>query len=186
MIDPTSPRREDARQTGDAAPAPRERAERDALFGYRYAERRVSFLRLLESIHGHLGVLAAIGLLHPAILLRRGKPLTRGHGIAILLTSLAVVGVFATGLLLYPEYIRTVRTGLFLRSATAGFLFETKEHLAYAVIAMTAGATGCAVLAPRADTARRRLAALLYAIAAVLCLIVVALGSYIASVAGFS
>lgn len=145
----------------------------------------LTLLRLLESVHGHLGVLAAAALLHPTILLRKGKPLTRRNEIAVVLTALLVVGAFATGLVIYPGYIENVRAGLFLRSATAGFLFETKEHLAYAVIALTAGATGVATLAPAPAPATRRLAAGLYGLAALLCLAVSALGSYLAAIWGF-
>jgi hypothetical protein len=145
----------------------------------------VNALRLFESIHGHFGVLAAAALLHPAIVLRKGKPLSRRNELAILLTALMVVGAFASGLVIYPGYVETVRTGLFLRSATAGFLFETKEHLAYAVVATTLGATALVALAPKSEPKDRRLAALLYALASVLCLTVSALGSYVAAVWGF-
>ena len=44
-------------------------------------------LRLLESLHGHFGILAAVALMHPAILLRRGRALSRGMRWSIGLTA---------------------------------------------------------------------------------------------------
>ncbi|HZO16380.1 MAG TPA: hypothetical protein VFB62_24065 [Polyangiaceae bacterium] len=143
-------------------------------------------LRLFETIHGHFGVLAAAALLHPAILLRKGKPLTRGMQLAVVLSTTAVVLAFATGLWIYPSYRDFVRPSLFRASARAGFLFETKEHLAFAVMALSIGACACVLLAPREARALRKAAAASYAVGAGLCVITVCLGSYIASVQGFS
>jgi hypothetical protein len=144
-------------------------------------------MALWETLHGHLGVLAAAALLHPAILLRRGKAMSRGARYAVFLTSVLVALAFASGLFIYPAYRQAVRAALFLESPTAGFLFETKEHIAYGVLAMTAGATTAAFLAPSDKGADpiRRAAALVYAAGAALCLATVALGSYVASVQGF-
>jgi hypothetical protein len=142
-------------------------------------------MRLWETIHGHFGVLAAAALLHPAILLRRGKALSRGARYAVFFTSALVVLAFATGLWIYPAYRRTVRATLFYTSPRAGFLFETKEHLAYAVVALTLGATVCGLLAPGDRDELRKAAALVYAAGAGLCIATVALGSYVASVHGF-
>jgi hypothetical protein len=144
----------------------------------------VSF-RLLEAIHGHFGILAAAALVHPAILLRRGKPLPRRTMMLVALTTLAVAAAFLTGLVIYGGYLEHVRPGLFIRSATAGLLFETKEHLAYAVVATTLGAGTCAILAPREGNDLRRAAAVFYAVAAGLCLLTAALGTWVASVRGF-
>lgn len=142
-------------------------------------------LRLLETVHGHLGVLAAVALLHPAILLRKGRPLSTGARLSVVLTSALVVLAFATGLYIYPDYRSSVRAGLFHADPTAGLLFETKEHLAYGVIATTFGAAACALLAPRKSHALRRAAALAFAVGAALCIITVAMGSYVAAVHGF-
>jgi hypothetical protein len=142
-------------------------------------------LRLLETIHGHLGILAAAALLHPAILLRTGSVPTRRGKLSVLLTSAMVVLAFASGLFIYPHYRQRVRAGLFHASVRAGFAFETKEHLAYAVIAATLGASIAVLVAPKQGRALRRAAATLYALAALLCIAVVALGSYVASVHGF-
>jgi hypothetical protein len=141
--------------------------------------------RLLETVHGHFGVLAAAALVHPAILLRRGDALPGRTRLLILLTTMAVVCAFSTGLVIYAHYRANVRTALFLRSVRAGLLFETKEHLAYAVVATTLAAGACVLAAPPAARDLRRAGAVLYAVAATLCLATVALGSYVASVRGF-
>ena len=145
----------------------------------------VTVLRLFETVHGHLAVLAVAVLLHPAWLLRRGQRLSRGQAVAVAATVLLVVLAFASGLFVYGDYRSLVRAGLFRASSSAGLLFETKEHLAYGVVATTLGAATCAFLAPRDGKELRRAAATLFAIAAALCLATVALGSYVASVHGF-
>jgi hypothetical protein len=142
-------------------------------------------LRLLETIHGHLGVLAAAALLHPAILLRKGQVPSRRGRLSVGLTTAMVVLAFASGLLIYPDYRQRVRTGLFHASVRAGFAFETKEHLAYAVIATSLGACVAMLFAPKDGKSLRQASAALYAVAAMLCLLVVVLGSYVASVHGF-
>lgn len=141
---------------------------------------------LVESIHGHLGVLAAAALLHPAILLRDGRPLSRGIRWSLGLTSAVTAGAFGLGLTIYEPYRAQVKRPLFVESPDAGWLFETKEHLAYVVLALTVGATVCALAAPRRRRALRRLAALLFAAASAVCLAVVGLGTYLAAVRGFS
>lgn len=147
------------------------------------------FLRLLESLHGHFGVLAAVALIHPAWLLRRGKPLSRGARWSVGLTALVTTAAFTLGLSIYEDYRETVKRRLFAFSSDAGWAFETKEHLAFAVVALTAGATvaAFATAGQRTPEARRirRLAAAAYAAAAVLCLVVVGLGTYVASMRSF-
>src|SRR5690606_10198962 len=96
-------------------------------------------LSLLESIHGHLGVLATAALLHPALLLRTGRPLSRGARWSLGLTAALTSAAFGLGLTIYEPYRTLVRRRIFLEDPTAGWLFETKEHLAYAVIALTLG-----------------------------------------------
>jgi hypothetical protein len=142
-------------------------------------------LRLLESIHGSLGVLAVVALVHPAILLRRGKPLTRGVRLSVWLTTAACALAFALGVGIYGDYRALVKVELFRASARAGFLFETKEHLAFATIALALTAGAAALVAPRDAVAVRRLSAVLYATAAVLGLVVASLGTYVQSIRGF-
>ena len=143
------------------------------------------WLRLLESVHGHFGILAAVALVHPAWLLRRGRPLSRGARWSVGLTALVTCGAFGLGLLLYEPYRAQVKRRLFAYSRDAGWLFETKEHLAFAVIALTLGATAAALLTPRDDARTRRLAAAAYAAAALLCFVVAGLGTYVASLRSF-
>jgi hypothetical protein len=142
-------------------------------------------LRILQSLHGHLGVLAAVALLHPAILLRQGKPLTRRNRWALALSSLSVVVTFAIGIVLYGPYRERVRQSLFVESARAGLAFETKEHLALYVVCLSLGGLVGALFAPKEAVRLRRAAALLFALAAGLCLLTAVLGTYVQSVRAF-
>jgi hypothetical protein len=142
-------------------------------------------IRLLESFHGHLGVLGAAALLHPAILLRHGKPLNRRNRWSVALTAVVATLAFGSGLFIYPHYTSGVKQDLFYDSARAGLLFETKEHLAFVVICLTLGGAVAAWIAPPGATALRRAAALLFSLAFGLCLVTAGLGTYVASVRGF-
>lgn len=141
--------------------------------------------RILESLHGHAGVLAAAALAHPAILLRNGAPLSWRSRWSVGLTAGFVVAAFASGLFIYGAYVEKLRVQLFLQSERAGLLFETKEHLAFAVTSLALGAGVCALAAPRGARALRRAAAAAFGVAAVLCLCTAGLGTYISSVHGF-
>ncbi len=143
-------------------------------------------LRILESIHGHFGILAAAALLHPAILLRRGRALSRGLSWAVLLTTLVTVVAFATGVFIYGDYRAHVKRPLFLEDPAAGLLFETKEHVAWAVVALALGGGTAALFAPRGARRVRQGAAVVYAVAALLCVLTVAIGTYVAAVGGFT
>lgn len=145
----------------------------------------MTLLRILETIHGHFGVLAAVALLHPAILLRRGRALTRGLWWSVVLTTGLTVVAFATGLLIYEGYRTEVKRPLFLSAPTVGYLFETKEHVAWAVLTLALGAGVAALAAPRSARRLRMAAAFVYAVAAVICFLTVGLGTYVAAVAGF-
>lgn len=142
-------------------------------------------LRILESVHGHLGVLAVVALVHPAILLRRGRPLSRGARLSVWLTTCACVAAFGLGVGIYGDYRALVKADLFRASARAGFLFETKEHLAFATLAFALCAGASALLAPPEAHDVRRLSAVLYAVATILCLVVASLGTFIRSIHGF-
>jgi hypothetical protein len=143
-------------------------------------------LTLWTAIHGYLGVLAAVALLHPAILLRRGSPLSRGGRWSVVLTSVVTVLGFSLGILLYPSYREIVKRPLFTESFRAGLLFETKEHLAVMVVSLTIGATVAALLAPREARSIRRTAALLFAFAAFACLATASLGTYVSAIRSFA
>lgn len=141
--------------------------------------------RLLETLHGHAAVLAVAALAHPAILLRKGAPLSGRTRLAVALTVGMVVVAFASGLVIYPAYVDRVRVQLFLQSRTAGLLFETKEHLAYCVTALTLGSGVAAWFAPREARDLRQVAAVGFGAAALLCLTAVGLGTFVAGVHGF-
>lgn len=141
--------------------------------------------RVLESVHGHFGVLAAAALLHPAILLRRGLPLSRGARWSVGLTTLVTALAFGLGLGIYEAYRELVKRPLFAFDPEIGLLFETKEHLAWAVVTLALGGAGAAFAAGPRDRRLRQSAALAFALAAALCLVVVALGTYVASARSF-
>ena len=143
------------------------------------------YMRVLQSIHGHLGMLAAAALIHPAIVLRRGKPLSyRGRWAVSLSTGFTVLA-YSAGIAIYADYRNLVKRALFHENLHAGMLFETKEHLALSVVCLALGGLVAALAAPRRATALRRSAAVIYALAAALCLLTGALGVYVTSVHGF-
>ncbi len=120
-------------------------------------------LRIFETVHGHLAILAMIALVHPAILLRRGLPLSRGATWSVALTTAVTVAAFTTGLSIYGRYREVVKPELVATHLGTALLFETKEHLAWAVVSMAVGAGLAALLAPRGAHGVRRAAALAYA-----------------------
>jgi len=88
-------------------------------------------LRLGEHIHGHLGWLAAVSLMHPAILLRRTKRSAHlSVGFAVGIATLAG----ALGVALYGPYRDTLKQPIFAGSPAVGYIFERKEHLAFGAI----------------------------------------------------
>ena len=140
--------------------------------------------RLLALVHGQLAVLAVAALLHPALLLRRGRPLSARARWACGAAMALMLAAFATGLWLYEPYRALVRRPLFALSPAAGFAFETKEHLAVVATALALGAVGAALLAPREATALRRVAALACGVTVALALIVTVLGTSLAAFRG--
>jgi len=134
-------------------------------------------VRLAERIHGHLGWLAAIALLHPAILLRNTR--RRAH----LSVGLAVGGisaVFTIGCLIYGAYRDRLRQHIFQEGAPIGYLFERKEHLAWGAL-LLAWAGGLAyVAATRVDgparDSLRRASHWAFVIACVMALVTASLG----------
>jgi hypothetical protein len=112
-------------------------------------------LRLAEHVHGHLGWLAAIALVHPAILLR--NPKRRAH-LAVSLSVLVVTAVGAIGVALYQPYREKLKQGIFQSAPTIGFLFERKEHLAFGVIILCwAGAVAYFAATKGGETAPARM-----------------------------
>lgn len=142
-------------------------------------------LRLLESVHGHVAILAVALLLHPVILLWRGQPLSRGARWAVGLAGAVLASAFGLGVSIYGPYRELVKRRLFDASESAGWLFETKEHLAYVALALGLGATLLAFVAPRDAPHLRRAAARVYLAAFVAAAITGALGTWTAANAGF-
>jgi hypothetical protein len=87
--------------------------------------------RTAEHLHGHLGWLAAIALVHPAVLLRGRE--RRAHLSVTLAATLATIAG-GLGASLYPAYRERLRQPLFVQSPSVGYLFERKEHLALGAI----------------------------------------------------
>ncbi len=138
-------------------------------------------LRVLEHVHGHLGWLTVVVLLHPVIVLRR--PGRRAPLAVSLATALPVV----TGVLggwIYPEYRVRLKQQIFLDAPTLGWCFERKEHLA--VFAISLACAGCVahLAAPRFPVASRELvsraAHRAYSGAFLLALVAAALGTSVA------
>jgi hypothetical protein len=139
-------------------------------------------LVLLEHIHGHVGWLAAAALVHPAILL--ANPRRRAH-LSVALATALVTAVGAAGLYLYGEYRVRLKQGVFLKAPTIGWLFERKEHLAFAAIAFAwAGAIAYFGAAYASDAVRPRVRVLAhraFVLAAVFGAVVALLGTIVAS-----
>ena len=141
--------------------------------------------RLLALVHGQLAVLAVAALVHPALLLRRGKPISRRGLWACGAAGALLIATFVSGLVLYEPYRLGVRRALFELSPQAGFAFETKEHLAVVATALALGGIAAALLAPRREgAALRKVAALACGAAAALLVIVVVLGTSLAALRG--
>jgi hypothetical protein len=90
-------------------------------------------LRVLERVHGHLGWLSVAALLHPAILLRNPKRRAR---LSVVLATLFAVATAVLGVTIYPHYRERLKQHLFIETPRVGWLFERKEHLAVAAVAL--------------------------------------------------
>lgn len=144
-------------------------------------------LRIIEKIHGHLGWLAVIALLHPAILLRNHQ---RRAMVSVFLATSVTTLVGVLGMLLYPSYRTLLRTAIFRTSIHYGFLFERKEHLAIAVLCLAWG--GCVshwfrhrTSNPSLTTAYATCAHWAFVAASVLALLVASFGSIVATLRSF-
>jgi hypothetical protein len=143
-------------------------------------------LRLLERIHGHLGWLAVVALLHPAILLRNPKRRAR---LAVALTTVLVTLAGGLGALIYPSYRTHLKQSIFVATPRIGWLFERKEHLAVGAIVFAW--IGCiAHFAARADVGDRqavfaKIAFQAYVVAAALCAIVAVFGVVVSTYKSF-
>ncbi len=139
-------------------------------------------LRLQEHLHGHLGWLAAISLVHPAVLLRRTK---RKAHLAVALSVATVTLVGGLGVAMYGAYRDRLRQGIFQHGPAYGYLFERKEHLAFGAILLAwAGAVayfGAARLEGEVRERLRKAAHWAFVAAAALAVVAAALGTAVAT-----
>jgi hypothetical protein len=143
-------------------------------------------LRVGEHVHGHLGWLSAIALLHPAILLRR--PRRFAHLSVVLAVTLVTVAA-GLGVTLYTPYRETLRQPIFVERASIGFLFERKEHLAFGAVSFAwAGALayfGALHVDGAACRSLRRAAHWAFIASAGLAIVTAVLGTIVASFKSF-
>jgi hypothetical protein len=138
-------------------------------------------LRVQEHVHGHLGWLAAIALVHPAILLRRGRRAHLAVAFAVGVATLAA----GLGVAMYDAYREKLRQPIFVDSVAVGYLFERKEHLAVGVVGFAWTGAITYVAASFADAALsrafRKAAHLAFVVAATLAVVTAALGTIVAA-----
>jgi hypothetical protein len=143
-------------------------------------------LRLVVRIHGHLGWLAAIALVHPAILLRRTK---RKADLSVGLSVGLVTTVFGIGVSMYTDYRDHLRQALFQHGPGYGYLFERKEHLAFGVLLLAwAGAlsyAGARWVDGGPQAALRKAAHWAFVAAAVMAVVTAGLGTVVAAFRSF-
>jgi hypothetical protein len=138
--------------------------------------------RMFAHVHGHVGWLAAAALVHPAVLLRR--PGRRAHLSVLLATSFVTVTA-VLGVTIYPAYSTRLRQAIFVSAPNIGWLFERKEHLAFAAVAFAWAGAAAYVAAFRADeplrVPLRTFAFRAYAAAAAMAILVAAIGTVVAA-----
>lgn len=130
---------------------------------------------LLRSLHGHVGVLAAAALAHPAFLLRPGARPSRGVRLAAGAASTLTLLCFSAGWALYPGYRRSPKPTLLREAPDLARSFETKEHLAFYVLVLAL--VGAALVLRSPGPGALRAARWCYGVASVLAFVVAGLGS---------
>ncbi len=146
----------------------------------------IQTLRLLERIHGHLGWLAVVALLHPVVVLRNPKRRAR---LSVGLTTVLLVVTASLGAWMYPDYRTRLKQRIFIEAPSWGWAFERKEHLAVAAVAFAL--VGCIAhfVAPMTpEPARERIARtahLAYVVAFSFALVVASIGVAVASFKSF-
>ncbi len=143
----------------------------------------IDLVALLRTFHGHLGLLAAVALAHPAVTLRGAARLRPGTRWSVGFATVLVTLTTGLGWWLYPGYRSVDKPRLLREAFPVAMLFETKEHLAWYALALAWA--GCA-LALRSggatpDARARRLARIAFGMSAALTLAVGVLGSIVAS-----
>ncbi|MES2644864.1 MAG: hypothetical protein V4850_35585 [Myxococcota bacterium] len=141
----------------------------------------IDLVTLARTLHGHLGLLAAIALVHPAITLRPPRSaaasLRPGTRWSVALATALVTITTLGGWWLYPGYRVVDKPRLLQGAFEVAMLFETKEHLAFYALVLAWG--GCAlVFGPPGG---RRVARLCFGASAALAVTVGILGSMVAS-----
>ena len=137
-------------------------------------------LRIVEHVHGHGGWLTAIALVHPAIVLRRN----RGGAWAVGLSTGLVTVVAGLGVWLYSFYTEQLKRSIFQTGPRFGWMFERKEHLAFAAVMFAwlgAAAYIAAWKTEGTDRTFRILAHRAYVIAAGIAIAVACLGTAVGS-----
>jgi hypothetical protein len=139
-------------------------------------------VRIQEHVHGHIGWLAAIALIHPAIVLRRTK--RRAH-LAVGLAAGIVTLAGGMGAYIYGDYRDKLRQSIFQHARIIGYLFERKEHLAFGAVLLAWAGTLAYVGATRVDgdtrERLRKVAHWSFVAAATMAVVTAALGTVIAS-----
>ena len=140
-------------------------------------------LRIVERVHGHLGVLSVATLLHPAIVLRHAG--RRAH-LAVFFAAFVPALTAAIGVWLYGPYRSDLKRLIFVESSTMGLMFERKEHLAFGAVALAwAGALTYVAGCRRGDARVARAAHVAFICSFVLSLAVAVLGVAVASFKSF-
>jgi hypothetical protein len=143
-------------------------------------------LRIAVRVHGHVGWLAAIALIHPAILLRRTK--RRAH-LSVALALGIVTTVFGLGVAIYPSYREKLRQKIFQGAPSVGYLFERKEHLAYGALLLAWAGAIAYVAAIRVDgemrESLRKAAHWAFVAAACMAVVTATLGTLVAAFRSF-
>ncbi|MFO0762183.1 MAG: hypothetical protein U0359_37435 [Byssovorax sp.] len=115
-------------------------------------------LRAIERAHGALGWLSALAAVIAAFIAIR-RP-ARGQSMRLAAAASGMLlAAFASGLALDEGYRARLRQKLFLASATLGWLFERKLHLAFGAVLLAAAGL-CSTLGARRSEGSAQAAAL--------------------------
>lgn len=124
--------------------------------------RVLDVIALLRTLHGWIGLLAAVLLLHPVFALARPAPQTGPPGERLRLGLRWSVGValgftvvaYVSGWLLYPDYRVDTKPLLLGLAPWLARAFESKEHLCFYVLVLALGAVGLLFLGAKPITVR--------------------------------
>jgi hypothetical protein len=137
-------------------------------------------VRAIEHIHGHLGTLACVLMVHPALLLGRRPAGSRLVWPATILLTV----VCLSGLWIYGDYRELIQRPLFRETRGLGLLFERKEHLALGSLAMAWLAAVVYARAPE-SLAAQTLSRRVFGLSAALGILVALFGMIVAVQRGF-